>query len=354
MSGGLAACVLWLIASADVRVPESPGDAVVVTADAESFDAGRLRVFVATQEDGPSVLGRVVVTGDEAEFRPRFPWRRGVEYAVVYRPPGDAEPLRRSFTLPLEASGPPSVVAVHPSADELPENVLRFYLHFSRPMRQGRSYRHVGLTRVGVGPVEDPFLELLQELWNPAGDRLTLLIDPGRIKQGLKPREEVGPVFEAGGVYELTVSADWTDADGRPLREPHVKRFRVVGPDAAQPSVAAWRVEPPAAGSTGELAVTFGEPLDHGMLSHAIRVVGSDGAEVAGSVTVAQDGMRWSLRPERPWPAGRYSLRVDGRLEDRAGNSLRSPFEAEMDGGSTAPEGRRFEVPFEVGGGRRE
>ena len=70
-------------------------------------------------------------------------------------------------------------------------------------MSRGEAYRHIRLLDATGKPVAAPFLELDEELWSDDGKRFTLLFDPGRIKRGLKPREELGPVLEAGKSYEL-------------------------------------------------------------------------------------------------------------------------------------------------------
>jgi hypothetical protein len=85
------------------------------------------------------------------------------------------------------------VESVSPSAEVLPENLLRFYFQFSAPMSRGEAYSHIRLLNAAGRAVADPFLELNEELWSGDGRRFTLLFDPGRIKRGLKPREEVGP-----------------------------------------------------------------------------------------------------------------------------------------------------------------
>ena len=40
---------------------------------------------------------------------------------------------------------PTVVEAVYPTAERLPENQLKFYLHFSAPMSRGEAYRRVQL-----------------------------------------------------------------------------------------------------------------------------------------------------------------------------------------------------------------
>ena len=105
---------------------------------------------------------------------------------------------------------------VYPSRDLLPENLLQFYIFFSAPMSRGEAYRRITLLDIATGKIVDaPFLELDEELWSPDGTRFTLVFDPGRIKRGLKPREEVGPVLEAGKSYSLVIDRQWLDALGK-------------------------------------------------------------------------------------------------------------------------------------------
>jgi hypothetical protein len=54
---------------------------------------------------------------------------------------------------------------VYPTADTLPENLLKFYIHFSRPMRDGDAARHVALLDERGRAVSDAFLATDTELW---------------------------------------------------------------------------------------------------------------------------------------------------------------------------------------------
>ena len=50
----------------------------------------------------------------------------------------------------------------------------------------------------------------------------------------------------------------------------------------------------------------------------------------AGAIDVGPGERVWTFTPERPWSAGRYTLRVAGELEDVAGNSLRRLFDTDL------------------------
>jgi hypothetical protein len=237
------------------------------------------------------------------------------------------------FAMPAAARGEPArVVKVDPAADRLPENLLKFYIHFSRPMSRGKAYDHVHMLDASGRALDMPFLELGDELWDPSGTRLTLLLDPGRLKQGLRPREEEGPILVAGRRYTLAVDPAWPDAAGFPLAEGFRKTFRTGPLDDAQPDPSTWTVAAPAAGSTDPLTVVFPEPLDRAMLDRAIVLHGPDGAAVPGRREVNAAGTRWALRPGRAWTPGTYRLVIDAELEDLAGNSIARPFEVDADG----------------------
>jgi hypothetical protein len=284
----------------------------------------------------PPMLGAYRVDGTTLRFEPRFPFVPGVVYRVVFdssQIPGNKVRQRVQVKLqqPKPAPTTPTVVErIYPTATRLPENQLRFYVHFSTPMSQGEIYRHIQLLDAADKPVDSPFLEIDQELWDPAGKRLTLFIDPGRIKRGLKPREDLGPVLEAGKRYTLVIDRAWTDAEGNPLKEPYRKPFRAGPPEEKAIDPKQWRVQPPDAGGREPVTVLFPAPLDHALLQRLVWVEDDSGRKIAGTVTVGVAETRWQFVPADPWPAGTYRLVADTRLEDRAGNSIARPFEVDV------------------------
>lgn len=307
-----------------------------------------LTIRVASADpSGPPMLGEVRVEGDLLTFVPRFPLRTGVEYQAIVRT--DEGPVVVDFTLPEPAPGPPTVVtAVHPTRSELPENLLKLYVRFSAPMSRGEAWDRIRLLEADGRAVELPFLELDEELWDASGTRLTLLLDPGRIKRGLKPREDLGPALRNGGSYELVIDAAFVDADGRPLAGSYTKRFTVGAVDRVQPDPEHWLVEPSGAGTRGPLAVTFREPLDHALLQRALTVWNAAGEHVHGEIVLADRETRWLLIPKEPWAAGRYVLRVDTTLEDLAGNSVAQPFERRLDRWPSERGPAHVELGFQV------
>jgi hypothetical protein len=296
-----------------------------------------VRVDSETAGDVPAMLGEYNLDKGRVVFQPRFPLRPGLAYRVevdTSRAPGARLPavkLVKALKLAAAPAGPSTkVAAVYPTRDLLPENQLKFYIQFSAPMSRGEAYRRVHLLRQNGERVEDPFLELGEELWDPDGTRFTLFFDPGRIKRGLKPREEVGPSLEEGHSYTLMIDADWSDAAGRPLEAHFRKAFRVGPPDDIQPDVERWKFTPPPAGSRDPLVVQLDEPLDWAMLQRVLVVRDPDGNNLVGEVTTDRQETRWGFVPARIWAAGSYRLEIDAALEDLAGNSLERPFEVDV------------------------
>ncbi len=291
----------------------------------------RLTIRVQTQATTslPPLLGTVSIIDSELRFISRFPLSPSGAYRVELSPilTDNRQVSPISFTAqPRKSSPPTTVVSVFPTSDVLPENVLKFYIHFSASMSRGEAYQRVHLMR-GTTEVPTPFLELGEELWDSEQKRFTLFVHPGRIKKGLKPREESGAPMVDGNEYVLRIDGDWLDAQQKPLREPFVKKFRVAAADVIQPDPKSWKIVPPKVSSRSSVTVAFDEPLDHSLLTRVIRVLDASNSEVAGTVSVLEHEKIWAFEPKEPWMLGQYTLALASTLEDLAGNNLARPFE---------------------------
>ncbi|MGI8979674.1 MAG: hypothetical protein ACR2FY_10635 [Pirellulaceae bacterium] len=285
--------------------------------------------------DLPPLLGKFEVDEDTLRFTPQFALLPGTRYRAVLQAEildGKRADPKNAVTLEIALAASKRAAAtvvtqIFPTSDKLPENQLRFYLHFSQPMTKGEAYTHLKLLKENGVAIELPFLELGEELWDASGKRLTLLIDPGRIKRGLKPREDVGPVLEAGHSYTLVVDSAWKDAGGEPLKASFTKKFVAEKPVEEGIDTAAWRIEAPTANTRQPLVLKFPRPLDHALLLRTIAILDATGKEVAGEIAVTQHERQWGFTPANPWESGEYSLDVDKVLEDVAGNRIGRAFE---------------------------
>lgn len=284
----------------------------------------------------PPMLGSYELKGGMLRFDPQFPLEPGITYRAVFRPeriPGDfgKTAVSSAFKLPPRRITPATTVSkIYPSADLLPENLLKFYLHFSAPMNRGNIYDHIHLLDESGKEVELPFLEIDEELWDSAMTRLTLFIDPGRIKRGVKPLEEIGPSLETGKSYTLVISREWRDGDGNPLREDYRKSFKVTSPDREPPDPANWNITSPPKNSREPLAIVFPEPMEHALAQRMIRVASETGEVVAGTASLEDHERRWIFIPDNSWQSGQYNLIIQTTLEDLAGNNIGKPFEVDL------------------------
>lgn len=316
-----------------------------------------LLVYVLNEQgmaQTPAVAGQYEVFGESVRFTPRYRFSPGAKYVAELEVARFADGTKKwrslEFALPkLPPAEPTRVTHIYPSPDVLPENQLRFYIHFSAPMAFGDAYSHVKLMRIDGTEVKRAFLEIGEELWDGTGQRLTLLFDPGRVKQGLKPREEFGPVLEAGKSYRLVIDKSWRDVNGQPLAAGFEKRFD-AGP-AVETAVDAnqWKVEPPAAESRSALRVTFDRPLDRALIQRMINIVDPAKKPVEGEIDVSDNERRWEFRPDKPWQAGSHALVIDTALEDSAGNNLARPFEVDVFDRVDEQRGPELmRIPFEI------
>ncbi len=286
-------------------------------------------------ESMPAMVGIHQTMADGLRFEPRFPLRPGVDYVAILSLEGldQATSGRRaqqfSFVIPMETKEPSTVVlAISPSVPKLPENLLRFYLHFSAPMASGNAYQYIQLLDGSGAPVDDAFLRLEEELWDADAKRLTLLFDPGRIKSGLVPQRELGAAITTGRDFELTIDPSWPDAEGTPLVKGYRHRFTTSPPDHQSSDPNQWRLTLPRAGTRELLLVDLDEPLDAALLERLVTVRNAQGT-LEGVPDVTRDGTRWEFEPDQAWQAGLHQLSIDVRLEDLAGNRIDRLFERE-------------------------
>ncbi len=317
-----------------------------------------LRVTVAEpgspiDDSLPAIWGRYQILDDGLRFVPHFPFEPGLSYRARFdpRPLGGREPsdvLTLAFSLPRELSTSPTAVNhIFPSSDCLPENLLRFYVCFSSSMQRGRAAAEMALLGPDGEPAADALYRAPVELWDRSMRRLTVLLDPGRLKRGVGPNRELGPPLETGQVYTLAVGAGMTGLSGSRLPETVYKRFRVTDAVREPIAVEQWQILPPAKNSRQPLLLVFPRPLDWTLLSHTITISSVDGQSTDGEIAIDLCETRWRFTPAAPWAADCYQIRIASSLEDVCGNSILAAFDRPLRSGSDlAYEAASRSVPF--------
>ena len=322
------------------------------------FDADRLAVFpeealrrVDRTDTLPPVAGAFITDGDATHFVARFPFVDGPTYALVVAPagPDDTPALVTTLQRTVRRRTPVTqVVAVYPTAPVVPLNLLRMYVSFSAPMSEGWGATEVQVNRADTGePMRDVFYRGQAELWDSERRRLTLLLDPGRIKRGLPPHEASGYPLIEGVPFVLSIDG-FRDASGLPLRAGVTRRYDVGPPIRSRVDPDDWSLVVPAAGSHDPLVIEFGRPLDQALLEHGLLVCAGSGAVISGEFAASPGELSSEFSPDDRWREGGYTLGVDPRLEDVAGNSTMRPFDRDLmlsdDDPVPLPTPRRFFV----------
>jgi hypothetical protein len=310
---------------------------------------------VAVDDTAPGMLGDYTVAGGALRFTPAFPFDPGRSYRVRFDPArlpgatGPAAPIVATVGQPARDATPSTVVTrVYPTADVVPENLLRMYIEFSEPMGRPSGIEHMKLLDDSGREIPGAFLPLDYEFWSPDHTRFTAFFDPGRVKGGILPNQQMGRALRAGRSVTLVIDHEWRDQYGRPLKE-DFRRVLRVGPAENQPlDTATWRIQPPAASGRDRLIVSFPKPLDHALLMRALGVRREDAA-VDGDVMIDQAEMRWTFTPRQPWRAGTYQLLALDTLEDVAGNQIGRAFEVDnFDTVDKSPNPKSILIPFAV------
>jgi hypothetical protein len=175
-----------------------------------------------------------------------------------------------------------------------------------------------------------------------------VFFDPGRVKKGILPNQQMGRPLESGRTVTLVVDPAWRDANGLPLKDGYRRRFRVDAPEEKPLDTRGWQIGAPAAGSRAAMTTTFPKPLDRGLLTRALSVT-RDGSPVEGDIVIDRAETRWSFAPKDPWRAGAYQLKALDILEDVAGNQIGRAFEVDnFDTVDKSPNPQTITIPFTI------
>lgn len=214
----------------------------------------------------------------------------------------------------------PVLVAVHPGTGDVPANLLRLYVDFSRPMAGEDAFEHIQILDADGKPIPDAFREI--ELWSHDNRRLMLYVHPGRVKTGLALGDQFGPVIEQGKTYTFRILPGMKGRNGRPSPSSFSRTLRVGPPDHESPDLARWTLT----AAPERVVVEADEWVDQAGLEDFLSVESTPGHWRV-------EGRRAVFVPQRRLSPGEYRLVVDARLEDLAGNNFIKPFETQS--GST-------------------
>ncbi len=290
----------------------------------------RLKVQLIKTGKRVPVLGDFRIEEQKTIFEPLVPFTHGLRYEILLD-----DKLFLEMEIPVADVTAPELLAIYPSQDTLPENLLKMYFEFTEPMVEGSSLAHITLLRSDRDTMKGTFLDLQPELWNADGTVLTLWLDPGRIKRDLIPNKELGTPLKTNEKYTLLVNKSWKSKNGASLLKSYTKIFITTKRDDFSPDPSAWKIHVPSAGGKEPLIIILPQPLDYFLLKEGITVRKIEGSLVSGVIEI--DGKESVVKfvPSESWPRGSFTLNVESRLEDLAGNNLDRPFDRDVDDKAT-------------------
>jgi hypothetical protein len=331
-----------------IRWKDGRAIAMVISRDilkalADKDIPNQVELHLVGKVSSPAIAGDFSNEPGAYIFTPLIPFTRGLRYDLIVK-----QTRLASIDIPRDSTVP-KLIAIYPSADTVPENLLKIYLVFSRPMLEGHASSYIKLIDRKGDSLPNIFLNLQGELWNAERTILTLWLDPGRIKRDLQPNQLLGPPLKQGGQYHLLVAHEWPDQDGNPLAQSYNKYFVTKARDTISPAIDHWKLNPPLSGSMQPFSVYLNEPLDFILLQNAISLKDSCGNRVKCKLQVENKESTLEFSPSLPWTAGLYRLEIESRLEDLAGNNLNRLFDLDLKSPGTATlSNNRFELDWRV------
>ena len=286
------------------------------------------RISPEDQQLGPELFATVKKKGENLILTPAFVLSPGDHY-VARLCVEEKVVESRQYIVPLVESPPPSVVRILPTAKVVPANLLKFYIEFNQPMREGREiFDRIHLRDLQTNQlVHDPWRR--RELWFDDSKRLTLWIHPGRIKQGVNLREQFGPVLLPGRKYELILDRTIQNPNGRQLAAPVRFAFQTSDELRKRVSLDQWKIVVPEEKPLRKLTVHTDRPLDPFLVRRYLKVHSLPGdREIPCQIDWSQSHTQFALTGN--WIPGKYRLTALDFLEDLAGNTPERVFDRDL------------------------
>lgn len=289
----------------------------------ESDNVNDYKIFI--QGDSiTSVLGEIKSSGHIHHFTPIIPFRAAQTYEI--RQEGR---YKASFKVKnLKSLNTPELITIFPTRDTVPENLLKMYFIFSSPMQKvGNASNFISVFNETEQQEVELFLNLEKDLWNKEHTRLTLWLDPGRIKTGLIPNKLKGLPLKQGHSYTITVSGKWKSAMGIPLPKNYTKRIVVVKRDNQIPDILNWELSVPAANSKEALNIKFDKSMDAILAKESLRILYQGEIPVEGDYVLGKHERSILFKPVYTWNKGTYEIISQSIIEDLSGNNMKRLFD---------------------------
>lgn len=306
----------------DVKVNYEDDKAIDVSFVSDNYEGFSIHL----NDNLMPVLGSFSSESNNQTYTPIIPFTNGETYTIKKE-----QHIISSFTIKAQKSSKsPELLAIYPTTDIVPENLLKMYFKFSEPMQEvGNVLDFISVFNKTTNKKVEVFLELETELWNANHTILTLWLDPGRVKKDLIPNKEKGTPILNGDNYEILVSKNFRDANGNNLKQAYSKTFAAGEQDKSKPEAKNFDIIIPK-DKTYPLYIQFKESLDAILSTEVFSILNDRNQEVIGAYNLQNGETSIAFVPMKNWEPGKYRIQILSKLEDLAGNNLNRLFDEDL------------------------
>ena len=272
--------------------------------------------------------GSFIRSANSIRFKPLVPFDWDTNYTILYQ-----ESLY-SFSIKIpEDYERLEVVSVYPNAKEVPSNILKWYVSFSKPINSTNVYNHFKIMDSDGLEINRAILDLNSPLLSKDGQLLTIWIEPGRQKRDLGPNQQLGSVFKANNDYILQILQSLKDVNGVTMETHFEHHFKTTAADRKKPQLSNWSITIPKAQTKESLRIHCTDIIDYGsLINHTVIL--KDGNPIQGNVYFNYDNNTIIFKSLKLWNKGYYTVLFNSKLEDISGNNLKRLFDEDSQNNS--------------------
>ncbi|CAL2064007.1 hypothetical protein [Tenacibaculum sp. 190524A05c] len=315
----------------------------VVSNDSQNVIKVYKGAFKNSQEinNRKSIIGNINRQGNRFTFSPLLPFQVETNYTIIFNN------TFYEFSIPLDSNYKIlSVENLYPNSSELPSNLLKWYVEFSKPVNPTNIYDHISLIDNRTQKkVDRALLPLETPLLSNDGKLLTLWVEPGRQKRDLGPNKRLGKVLEIGESYTLIIDGNLKDSKGISMQSDFRFTFKVSEADRTQPNINNWKFDLPYPKTKDALIIHLNDNLDYGSLTNNLIIYDDENNHVEGVFTVDSNNKKVMFSPFNQWKSKSYVLKCNKLIEDVAGNNLERLFDRDVQKESLSP---TLELSFSI------
>ena len=276
-------------------------------------------------QNNTGILGKIKKGDSHTTFTPLVPFDPEIVYTLFYGEQVYVFEIEKADT-----NQSLQITDIYPSVNQVPANILKWYIQFSKPVNPVKIYEHIQFLDQDNQPIHRSILNLGAPLLSADGMLLTIWVEPGRQKRMLGPNQHLGSVFEPSKKYTLRIASTLKDAQGFPIENEVTHTFTTLDADRIKPSLSNWTTTSLQANTLQRLEIKCEEQLDYGSLLDAFSLY-YDGRPVAGTIAYDSFNKTIIITPVSNWKKGTYTIQMEPQLEDLAGNNLVHLFDRPVD-----------------------